>query len=246
MSSTFIHHHQYFLLCVIVCGSCGAALFWVEQNTLPVKGYLQEDIKKIIQKNYSKQNDTTMTNLIIDKIQYDFQCCGSTNYTDWSNSWQNNGTGRPDIGINGNGPSYISPSYAPTARQYPNSNQQQIQYATSNTVNQGINQSQQSQIVSTSFRVPLSCCSTRNDNQYQQCKQAVEKYDGFSNQQILPRIQGVNSEGCVDKVHSYLAANSLILIIIGGICIGLQFLAIVFAFILCCAINRATLSDEEK
>lgn len=235
----------------MLCGGCAAALTWVEQNTLPVKGHLQEDIKRIIQKNYSKQNDTSITNLIIDKIQYDFQCCGSTNYTDWSNSWQNNGTGRPDIGINGNGPAYISPNYVPTARQYPNSNQQQIQYVGGGSNQQGINQSQQSQqqLVSTSFRVPLSCCSTKNDNQYQQCKQAVEKYDGFTNQQlqqILPRITGVNPEGCVDKVHSYLAANSLILIIIGGICIGLQFLAIVFAFILCCAIHRAIRDDEEK
>lgn len=199
-----------------------------------VKADLQVDVRDIIQRSYSRYNTTSFANMVIDKIQEDFQCCGSNNYTDWLYSLQNNST-RPDIGVGSGAVSYIVAS--PNQRQ-PQSQQQTYQ----NQMHQQVNQSP---IVTTTFRVPVSCCSNRNENSYIQCKNMIGRYDANPTDQQIQRIPNVNQDGCVEKIYNYLfIVNWWPLNIIGGLAIGLQGLSLIFSFCLCCAINRA-IDDED-
>lgn len=234
----------YFTIIIAICGLIGALIFLPDKFEIKpqqVKSDLQHDIKEIIQRSYSRYNTTSFANMVIDKIQEDFQCCGSNNYTDWYNSLQNNSTTRPDIGVGNGGAAYIVAS--PNPRQLSPQSQQQTYY----------NQQQmtQSQTVTTTFRVPVSCCSTKyNENSYNQCKSMIARYDANPNDQQIQRIPNVNQDGCVDKIYHYLfVVNWWPLNIIGGLAIGLQGLSLIFSLCLCCAINRAVDDyddDEEK
>lgn len=228
----------YFTIIVAMCALIGAIIFLPEKFEIKpqqIKSDLQHDIREIIQRSYSKQKTTSFANMVIDRIQEDFQCCGSSNYTDWLYSLQNNST-RPDIGIGNGAVSYIVAS--PSSRQLAPQSQQQTYYN-----QQQVNQSPP---VTTTFRVPVSCCSTRyNENSYNGCKNAIARHDANPSEQQVPRIPNVNQDGCVDKIYNYLfVVNWWPLNIIGGLAIGLQGLSLIFSFCLCCAINRA-IDDEE-
>lgn len=227
----------YFTIIVAICGLIAVLIFLPNYEIKPqqVKSNLQHDIKEIIQRSYTRHNASSFANMVIDRIQENFQCCGSTNYTDWLYSLQNNAT-RPDIGVGSGAVSYIVAN--PSARQMGPQSQQQTYY----------NQQQvnQSPVVTTTFRVPVSCCSTgNNENSYNMCKNMIARHDANPSEQQIPRIPNVNRDGCVDKIHNYLfVVNWWPLNIIGGLAIGLQGLSLIFSFCLCCAINRA-IDDEE-
>lgn len=225
-----------------MCGLIAAIVFLPEKFEIKpqqLKSDLQYDIKEIIQRSYSRYNTTSFANMVIDKIQEDFQCCGSNNYTDWFNSLQNNST-RPDIGVANAAVSYIvaNPNLrnlAPQSQKYygEQSNSQQ--------------QVREIQTVTTTFRVPVSCCSTRNENSYNQCKSMIARYDANPAEQQIQRIPNVNPNGCVEEIYRYLfIINWWPLNIIGGLAIGLQGLSLIFSFCLCCAINRAYDDDDEE
>lgn len=233
----------YFTIIIAICGLVGALIFLPDKFEIKpqqVKSNLQHDIKEIIQRSYSRYNTTSFANIVIDKLQEDFQCCGSNNFTDWYYSLQNNAT-RTDLGVGSGSLSYIVAS--PNQRQLTPQPQQQTHY----------NQLQpiQSPTVTASFRVPVSCCSTRfSENSFNQCKSMIAKYDASPMEQTMQRIPNVNQDGCVDKIYNYLfVVNWWPLNIIGGLAIGLQGLSLIFSLCLCCAINRAVddeYDDEEK
>lgn len=229
----------YFTIVIAICGLVGVLIFLPEKFEIKpqqVKSDLQHDIRDIIQRSYSRYNTTSFPNMLIDKLQEDFQCCGSTNYTDWFNSLQNNST-RPDIGVGSGAVSYIVANQNP--RQLSPQSQKQTYYNQPQQVNQ-------SPTVTTTFRVPVSCCSTRyNENSYNQCKTMIARHDANPSEQQIQRIPNVNQDGCVDKIYNYLfVVNWWPLNIIGGLAIGLQGLSLIFSFCLCCAINRA-IDDED-
>jgi len=227
----------YFAIIIATCGLIIAAVFLPEKFEIKpqqIKLDLQQDVKEIVQKSYSRYSTNSFANTLIDKIQEDFQCCGASNYTDWFNSLQNNAT-RPDIGVGSGTVTYIQASPSPQFQQqtyYGQQNQQPMS---------------QSPTVTTTFRVPGSCCSTRfNENSYNQCKSMISRYDANPSEQQVQRIPNVNQDGCVDKIYNYLfVVNWWPLNIIGGLAIGLQGLSLIFSLCLCCAINRAFDNDED-
>lgn len=237
----------YFTIIIAICGLVGALIFLPEKFEIKpqlLKSDLQDDVKRIIQRSYSRYNTTSFANMIIDKIQEDFQCCGSSNYSDWFNSLQNNST-RPDIGVGFNPVSYIvaNPNSNPLQRQ--SSSLSQPQQLQQNYYNQ--QQQQQNPTVTTTFRVPVSCCSRSNENSYNQCKNMIARYDSSMSEQQIQRIPNVNQDGCVEKIHNYLfVINWWPLNIIGGLAIGLQGLSLIFSLCLCCAINRAFDDDDDE
>lgn len=234
----------YFTILIAICGCLAVLIFLPEKLEIKpqlLKQDLQEDVRKIIQRSYRRYNTTSFANMIIDKIQEDFQCCGSSNFTDWQYSLQNNAT-RPDIGI-GTLSSYIVSPQNPIAR-HPSSLSSQPQQLQQNYYRQQQLQQQQAVTVMTSHRVPVSCCSKYNENSYNSCKEAIAKSD--ANPYDPYRIPGVNQDGCVDKIHNYLfVVNWWPINIVGGLCIGLQGLSLIFSLCLCCAINRAYDDDYE-
>lgn len=228
----------YFTIIIVICGLVGALVFLPDKFDIKpqqVKMDLQHDIKEIIQRSYSRYNTSSFANMVIDRIQEDFQCCGSNNYTDWYNSLQNNST-RPDIGVGNAGLAFIVADPVPRPLK-PQSQRQTY------------SEQPQSPTVFTTFRVPVSCCSARNNNSYVQCKNMIARYDANPAEQQVQRIPNVNQDGCVDKIYHYLfVANRMPLNIIGGLAIGLQGLSLIFSLCLCCAINRAVddYDDEEE
>lgn len=232
----------YFTIIIAMCGLIGALVFLPEKFEIKpqqLKSDLQYDIKEIIQRSYSRYNTTSFANMVIDKIQEDFQCCGSNNYTDWYNSLQNNQSTRPDIGVSNAAVSYIVAN--PNLRNMAPQSQQQTYY--------GNNQQQQPmrETLTATFRVPVSCCSNRNENSYNQCKSQIARYDANPAESQQQRIPNVNPNGCVEEIYRYLfIVNWWPLNIIGGLAIGLQGLSLIFSFCLCCAINRAYDDDDEE
>ncbi|KAG9511046.1 FACT complex subunit SSRP1, partial [Fragariocoptes setiger] len=116
----------YFILSIIVCAACGASIFLAQQNTYPVKGLIENDLTSIIQKSYVRNNDSSVANILVDRIQSNFQCCGSSNYSDWQNSLQNNPSGRPDLGVMGQANSFVSPSFQSGSVRNPSSAEHQL------------------------------------------------------------------------------------------------------------------------
>lgn len=239
----------YFTIIIAMCGLIGALVFLPEKFEIKpqqLKSDLQYDIREIIQRSYSRYNTTSFANMVIDKIQEDFQCCGSNNHTDWFNSLQNNSTNRPDIGVANAAVSYIVASPSNT-RQMNLSPQSQQQTYYGNNQQQQHQQQREIQPVTALFRVPVSCCSTRNENSYIQCKSMIARYDANPAEQQIQRIPNVNPNGCVEEIYRYLfIVNWWPLNIIGGLAIGLQGLSLIFSFCLCCAINRAYDDDDEE
>lgn len=254
----------YFTIIIAICGIIGALIFLPDKFEIKpqqVKSDLQHDIKEIIQRSYSRYNTSSFANMVIDRIQEDFQCCGSNNFTDWYASLQNNFT-RPDIGVAGSAMnSYIVANsntnqmqpMTNIPRQFAPQSQKQIyQQDQQQAGGGGGNSYPQSPVVTAPFRVPVSCCSARSGNQnaYLQCKSMIAKYDANPNEQQIQRIPNVNQDGCVEKIYHYLfVVNWWPLNIIGGLAIGLQGLSLIFSLCLCCAINRAIDDyddDEDK
>lgn len=228
----------YFTTIVAICGLIGALIFLPEKFDVKpqqLKVNLQQDIRDIIQRSYSRYNTTSFPNVVIDRIQQDFQCCGSSNYSDWYSSLQNNST-RPDIGVGNGAVAYITNPSPPRNSQFNAQSQRQI-----------YSNRQEPPAVTTSFRVPVSCCSMRfGENSYNQCKNMIASYDANPSGQQIQRIPNVNQEGCVEKIHNYLfVVNWWPLNIIGGLAIGLQGLSLIFSICLCCAINRAIDDDDD-
>lgn len=238
----------YFTIIIAICSIIATIVFlpdkFGEIKPEKIRSGLQQDIKEIIQKSYSRYNTTSFPNMLIDKIQEDFQCCGASNYTDWYYSLQNNvSTIRPDIGVGPNSVFYITATPQQTTRQLAPQSQQQTYYNRANQQQHQQNHQIQSSPITAAFRVPASCCSTYNENSYNQCKSLVARYDASSGE---TRIPNVNPDGCVDKIYHYLfVVNWWPLNIIGGLAIGLQGLSLIFSLCLCCAINRAIDDDYD-
>lgn len=227
----------YFTIIIAFCALIGTMVFLPEKFELKpqqIKMDLQHDIQEIIQRSYTRYNTTSFANMLVDKLQEEYQCCGSNNYTDWQYSLLNNAT-RPDFGVGNSAISYIVAN--PTPRQMGLQSQQQTYYNNNNNM-------QQAHIVTSSYRVPVSCCARQNS--YEQCKQEIAKYDTNPYDQQMLRIPGINRDGCVDRIYNSLfVVNWVALNIIGGLAIGLQGLSLIFSFCLCCAINRAIDDDDD-
>lgn len=235
----------YLTICIAICALAGTLVYLSEQNNISasdIKLQMQHDIEIIIQRSYSRYNETSVANIVIDNIQEDFQCCGSNNFTDWASSAQNNRS-KYDAGVFGKVESSYLISANPTpplsSRPVsPSRSQRQISFFKSQSSNPP-------NVVTATFRVPISCCSTSNENSYNQCKSLIARYDANPSEDIQ-RIPNVNPDGCIDKIYDYLIKEyRWPLNIIGGLAIGLQGLSIIFSFCLCCAINRAIDDDDD-
>jgi hypothetical protein len=80
----------YFLFCVTMCVACGASLFWAIHNEDTVREKIKRDTTKLIQINYGI-GQTNATEMLVDRIQRDFECCGASGPSDWINSSFNTG-----------------------------------------------------------------------------------------------------------------------------------------------------------
>lgn len=195
---SFVFPPQYFLLCITMCVACGAAVWWSIENGETVKERIQRDLSKVMKEKYSR-GATGATDLIIDTIQKDFQCCGVKGPSDWANSV------------------YNTP---------PNNTKPYVDY--------GIINNNRLSTPSGVYKVPASCCQKAS---YLQCDSTRQNIVvGASSEQA--RLQGINSDGCLEKVNIYMEEQWKWLIIVAGVLIGVQFFALLFACCLCCAISR--------
>ncbi|KAI2808605.1 hypothetical protein BLOT_006550 [Blomia tropicalis] len=79
----------YFLFCMTMCIVCGASLYWANMNEDMVRDRIKRDMSKLIKVNYGS-GKTNATELLVDRIQHDFICCGIVGPEDWIHSHYNN------------------------------------------------------------------------------------------------------------------------------------------------------------
>jgi len=184
----------YFLFCITMCVACGAALFWVIQNSDQFKDRVTQDFQRIIKDQYGTSMTAIPADRLIERVQSDLECCGSKGPSDWATSKYNqkNRTGNSlvDFGTN----------------------------AVAGSL--GL------------YNVPPSCCKKG----YPECED-IRK--GVNPQAVFDRVAGIYDEGCIDKIIAFIEDKWKWVIIIGGVLIGVQFFALLFACCLCCAISRA-------
>jgi len=95
---------MYFLFCLAMCIACGAFLFWAINNEDMVKDRIKLDTTKLIKLNYGVGNSNA-TEILVDRIQRDFTCCGIVGPEDWiSAHYNNNKSSAFERGINANLP----------------------------------------------------------------------------------------------------------------------------------------------
>lgn len=80
---------MYFLFCMTMCIACGAFLYWAIRNEDMVRDRIKRDTTKLIKANYGV-GKTNATELLVDRIQRDFTCCGIVGPEDWISSHFNN------------------------------------------------------------------------------------------------------------------------------------------------------------
>jgi len=180
----------YFLFCVTMCVACGASLFWAIQNEDMVREKIKRDTTKLIQVSYGIGN-TNATEKLVDRIQRDFECCGSVGPDDWINSSFNSGnkSGATERGISSN----------PRETVF--------------------------------FRIPHSCCQPSSTT----CE---ERVDRIMTSELVNSFIGIHKDGCIKKFESFIKEKWQWILLTGGILIGVQIFALIFACVLCCAISR--------
>ncbi|KAL7992093.1 hypothetical protein Chor_016349 [Crotalus horridus] len=72
------------LLCIFLLEIIAGILACVYYQQL--NNELKENLRNTIIKKYRKEGEESVTNAV-DKLQQEFKCCGSHNYTDWSDSY---------------------------------------------------------------------------------------------------------------------------------------------------------------
>lgn len=88
-----------------MCVACGAAVWWSAENLDAVQERLQKDVIRVVREKYGRGTRGT-TEVIVDTIQRDFECCGVRNPTDWATSLYNTPNQNKtivDFGVTGNG-----------------------------------------------------------------------------------------------------------------------------------------------
>ncbi|XP_015787860.1 CD151 antigen [Tetranychus urticae] len=88
----------YILLCITMGVACGAAVWWSNEYRTDVSEKVQTSLQKMIRENYRGNLTRPTTEVVIDRLQKDMQCCGARNLTDWSVSRYNQGN-RPKLEI---------------------------------------------------------------------------------------------------------------------------------------------------
>lgn len=182
----------YFLFCVTMCVACGASLFWAVHNENIVRDKIKRDTQRLIQLNYGIGH-TNATEMLVDRIQRDFECCGALGPEDWLNSSYNRGnkSSGVDIGVVG------------------------------------------TDIHNPKARIPHSCCiPTAND-----CEQRTRDLNDLNSVRDIPNTT-IYKTGCLDKFEAFIKVKWQWILITGGILIGVQVFALIFACVLCCAISR--------
>ena len=150
---------------------------------------IKRDTTKLIKVNYGI-GKTNATEMLVDRIQRDFTCCGIVGPEDWKSSHYNNLNSTAfERGISANLPDYSS------------------------------------------YRIPQSCCQTDEPI----CLSRVNRID---NNDRLKDIQGLNLEGCMNKFEDFIHQKWKLILLIGGVLVGVQVFALLFACFLCCAISR--------
>ncbi|KAF7492744.1 Tetraspanin-9 [Sarcoptes scabiei] len=86
---------MYVSICLIMCVLSGAFLFWTVRNSEKVRERIKLDTNKLIKTNYGTGN-TNATELLVDKIQHYFECCGIVGPEDWISSRYNNQSNESD------------------------------------------------------------------------------------------------------------------------------------------------------
>ncbi|CAG2107068.1 unnamed protein product [Medioppia subpectinata] len=181
----------YFLFCVTMCVACGASLFWAIHNESTVRDKIARDTQKLILVNYGSGN-TNATEMLVDRIQRDFDCCGSSGPADWLNA------------------------------SYNKENK-------SHAAERGIGAS----TALTPIRIPHSCCL---DPTSRDCERDTERVPITPSE--IQNLRSIHQTGCVDKFETFIKEKWQWILITGGILIGVQVFALIFACVLCCAISR--------
>ncbi|RWS29573.1 CD81 antigen-like protein, partial [Leptotrombidium deliense] len=93
---------MYIFLCVSMGIACGAAVWWAVKHENDVQKEVEKNLKTIIKDRYTKGGKGA-TELFVDKVQQDFQCCGVDGAHDWSSSkyQQNNKSKLVNVGVTG-------------------------------------------------------------------------------------------------------------------------------------------------
>lgn len=92
-----------------MCVACGAAVWWSAENLDAVQEQLQKDVVRVVRQQYGRGVHGT-TEVIIDAIQRDFECCGVRGPTDWATSLYNTPNLNKtvvDFGVTGSGSSGV-------------------------------------------------------------------------------------------------------------------------------------------
>lgn len=188
---------------------------------------IRKDTSKLVKVNYGS-GSTNATEQLVDRIQGKFSCCGIVGPADWLSAAYNHG----------------------------NSSQ-------TSAFERGISAHLPEQ---GTFRIPTSCCATQNGSAISSvqdystndrsslnspypatsfsssCTTRVSRLPANANERMLKDIEGLFQTGCIDKFDAFIAEKWQLIILVGGLLIGVQVFALLFACFLCCAISR----EDEK
>lgn len=92
-----------------MCVACGAAVWWSAENLDAVQERLQKDMVRVVRQQYGREGHVT-TEVIVNAIQRDFECCGVRGPTDWATSLYNTPNMNRtivDFGVSGSGSSGV-------------------------------------------------------------------------------------------------------------------------------------------
>ncbi len=182
---------------------------------------IRKDTSKLVKVTYGS-GSTNATEQLVDRIQGKFSCCGIVGPADWLSAAYNHG----------------------------NSSQ-------TSAFERGISAHLPEQ---GTYRIPSSCCAPLNGttgssldqqpiNAYSSvtstissCTGRVSRLPHNANDRLLKEIEGLYQTGCIDKFDAFIREKWQLIILVGGLLIGVQVFALLFACFLCCAISR----EEEK
>jgi hypothetical protein len=82
------------------------------------------------------------------------------------------------------------------------------------------------------YKIPQSCCKIHEAS----CILKVSRIQRTDSQSTLDDY--IYTEGCITKFESFIKDKWQWIVITGGILIGVQIFALIFACVLCCAITR--------
>ncbi|KAH7644165.1 cd81 antigen-like protein [Dermatophagoides farinae] len=99
---------MYISICLILCVLSGAFLFWTIRNGEKVRERIRLDTTKLIKRNYGTGN-TNATEMLVDRIQRYFSCCGIMGPEDWITSNYNNQTNEENSNLMNNLPFPMGP-----------------------------------------------------------------------------------------------------------------------------------------